>query len=122
VVDPSGLPEGTWRVTVGGGTPSLVQGGEEAAAAPVEVGVFAAEAAALRQLNDLRRLTIWRDVRDEVWGVKAEPDPAKRAARYARLHTESLRLSWVRVRELERQIGELLGETEVEVRVERAER
>lgn len=122
VVDPSGLPEGTWRVTVGGGSPVLVQGGEQAVAAPVEVGVFAAEAEALRQLNDLRRLTIWRDLRDEVWGVKAEPDPAKRAARYAQLHTSSLRLSWVRVRELERQVQELLGETEVELKVERAER
>jgi len=122
VVDPSALPEGTWRVAVGDGAPVLVQGGEEAAAAPVEVGVFAAEAAALRHLNDLRRLAIWRDLRDEVWGVKAEPDAAKRAARYARLHTETLKLSWVRVRELERQIRELLGETEIEVTVERVER
>ena len=73
----------------------------------------------LRELNDRRRRLLWNDIRNEVWQIKSEVDPTERAARYARIHTETLALAWVKIRELERQIGGLLLPVEVEIKVER---
>lgn len=118
-LDPSNLPEGRWEVTVGDGPAVELMGGESAEGAGVEVGVLAAKARKVRELNDRRRRLLWSDIRHEVWQIKSEPDPQERRARYARIHTETLALAWVKILELERQIRELLQPLEVEVRVRR---
>ncbi len=121
VLDPSALPEGQWRVTIGGGEPVEVVGGHEAEATPIAVDALEERARELRRLNQRRRQVIATDIRDAVQLVKSEPNSQTRSERYARMHTETLKLAWIKVRELEKRIRELLEPVDVEIVVERAE-
>ena len=62
----------------------------------------------IQALVDRRRRTVWTDIRDEVWQVKGSGTPTSRKERYAKIHTQTLKLAWVKIHALDKQIAALL--------------
>jgi len=100
------LPRGRWKVWLGDAEPVVIEEPQDAnfilPASLIE------RAGRIQALVDRRRRTVWTDIRDEVWQVKGSGTPTSRKERYAKIHTQTLKLSWVKIHALDKQIAALL--------------
>lgn len=119
-LDAGDLPPGHWRVWLGDAEPVVVEAGFDGEA--LLPTPLVERAAQVQALVDRRRRMVWTDVRDEVWQVKGGGTPASRKQRYARMHTETLNLAWVKIGALDEKIAALLAEPVlVPCRIERCD-
>jgi len=102
------LGRGRWKVWLGDAEPVIVE--EPHAGKFILPASLVERAARVQALVDHRRRMVWTDIRDEVWKVKGDGTPDSRKERYAKIHSQTLKLAWVKIVVLSREIAALLAQ------------
>ncbi|GEM_PF-6369489 len=111
-LDASHLPAGRWKVWLGESPALEVEGGVRGPAVPLAnlPAALLERASTVQGLFDRRRRIVGTEVRDEVWRIKGSGTAASRQQRYASIHSESLKLAWVKIAVLDKQLVQALRE------------